>query len=91
MITLSPGHAGEFRTALGRRGFPCLSSTLDSPLSVAKIYNNFEEMSSAFVNFYVFHKGKPIASGEIHKVKSLRSGFFLVLSGLFWYDKHVEF
>lgn len=48
-------------------------------------------MSSAFVNFYVFHKGKPIASGEIHKVKSLRSGFFLVLSGLFWYDKHVEF
>ena len=75
-ITLSPGCAGEFRTALGRRGFPCLNGTLDSPLSVAKIYNNFDCMSRGFVRFYVFDKGKPITSGKSHKAPGPVGGIF---------------
>ena len=40
-------------------------------------------MSSGFVKFYVFDKGKPITSGKTHKTKGPGPGFFLVLSGLF--------
>ena len=90
-ITLSPGMRWGFRTALGRRGFSCRTSTLDSPLSVAKIYNNFRRLSRPFVRFYVFDKGKPITSGENHKTPGPGAGFRLVLSRLSWYDTVVEF
>lgn len=48
-------------------------------------------MSSGFVKFYVFDKDEPITSGKTHKAEGPGPGFFLVLSGHFWYDKHVEF
>ena len=65
----------------GRRGFSCGTSTLDSPLSVAKIYNNFGTLSRPFVKFYVFDKGKSIASGKIYKEGGPRGGgIVLVLS-----------
>ncbi|WP_300412013.1 hypothetical protein [uncultured Oscillibacter sp.] len=68
-----------------------MTSTLDSPLSVAKIYNNFRRLSRPFVKFYVFYKDEPITSGEKHKGGGPGPGFFLVLSGFFWYDSAVEF
>lgn len=80
------GCAGGFSNGAGRRGFSCRTSTLDSPLSVAKIYNKFDRPSRGFVKFYVFHKGKSFTSGENHKGPGLPPGFFLVLSGLSWYD-----
>lgn len=57
---------------------------------MAKLYNDFGRLSSTFVKFYVFDKGEPITSGESHKTLSRKAGFFLVLSGLFWYDILVE-
>ena len=46
------------------------ASPWDSPLSVVKLYNINSEMSSNFMQFYVFHKGKTITTGKEHKVVS---------------------
>ena len=69
----------------GSLGFALVPSTLDSPLSVAIMYNIFWLLSRDFVKFYIFHKEKILAPAKHTKPALPRPEFslcFLAVHGM---------